>query len=581
MSGRVTRRLVVLAAAAPLSGLASGAARGQSGAPTPVGLLVSLGGQRIPATTELIRTTGFDAPGRGAARYVRLRREAFDAATWNSLVETRFRRRDATGAWFQLAEAEINSQQFGLYGDFDDRADRGADNRDALQEMLDFAGLQGGVCRVIAGPEGGDFLLRGQVRQHSGTTLRLGEGVTIWRGFNTAGSDKGAATIINANHLDMSAFVRPRKGPAGWEAAAVDSQIHIAGPGGFDVTRAIRAKTIAGNGYAGPHVSFVGVNGCSVRGTTSRLCCREWGFHFIANNLVFSDNTATGGTRLYEDGVHIQGGRGIVVSGNHIESGDDAFAFGGSYDLAISGVTGSGNTGRSEKGHLVRILQRREGLTAKAGASTQLVANIDFAASGEAGQSRNGLVRIETDPGAPRLIRNVRLRVDARQGDSRGHDQVNGAAVLIIGGYNIAIDGTIRNPLRQAVLVTGQADRIRLRGRFEAPQTAGFQTVELRDCGEVTLSGEIACGDRAGILASNVRALRLSALTVDRIPSGYGLARLQGRTQVYSGRGVRARRAPGATGTWGFRAEAPTARVQRAGDDLTGVDTAIAPPGRR
>lgn len=75
-----------------------------------VGLFSALGGMSIPVGTDVIQTSGYDAVGRGPARYT------LDSDQVTATA-TRTRAKSLNNRWFRLAEAVPNVTHLGAYGD--------------------------------------------------------------------------------------------------------------------------------------------------------------------------------------------------------------------------------------------------------------------------------------------------------------------------------------------------------------------------------------------------------------------------------------------------------------------------------
>lgn len=474
-------------------------------------------------------------------------------------------------------QENLSASDFEVAGDFDDAAAttlgdlaNHTDNTAPLQLMLDEAERRhGAICTVYPTASGANFLLLAQIRIPSNTTLKLSDGVKLWRGWNNTGSNKKDATVINKNHLEIGDFIVD-PGPYNWRAATIDKNVYVLGPGGFDVATVIRNDTMANNKYAGPHVSFVGVIGCGVNSTNSMRASRDWAFNFIGDNGIFNDNTLLGGEIVFEDGFHLYGGKNWRISGNYIESGDDAYAFGGNYNLAVSNIVGSANVGKSLNGHLLRILQFREGSTSGF-PNTEYVENFDFSVVGGGGLERNGVVRIDTNTNAPHLVRNLRLNINGTMGDAAAHDKVNAYGLMIFGGKNITVNGTISNPVRSGLFLRNGADEITLNLKVEAPQQIGFDCADIESCGEVTVNGVLYCNDRAGIRCASTDELTIGAMVKD-IPTNYGICRFFGINSLVA-RGAVGKVAASTSNTYGYRTETGSAVAMNLTNDDTSAMT--------
>ena len=73
-----------------------------------VGLFTQLSGLKIPAGTDLVRTSGYSVVGRGSATYV---------STTNTGA-TAWRVQTANGRWFELCEPKVSPRMLGAAGDY-------------------------------------------------------------------------------------------------------------------------------------------------------------------------------------------------------------------------------------------------------------------------------------------------------------------------------------------------------------------------------------------------------------------------------------------------------------------------------
>ena len=153
------------------------------------GPFLSLGQFRVPPGVRFIASTGFARDGdQGHARY----REVQPGEPGYG-VETRFRRRDAAGRWFELTETLVNPFMFGAKADYY-RAD-GSENRSATD---DSAAIQEAIDNfpTVFFPNRGrktGYLLR--------APLYLRPGSHLW-GKSTMGSTTvtaGATALISTN----------------------------------------------------------------------------------------------------------------------------------------------------------------------------------------------------------------------------------------------------------------------------------------------------------------------------------------------------------------------------------------------
>jgi hypothetical protein len=73
-------------------------------------------------------------------------------------------------------------------------------------------------------------------------------------------------------------------------------------------------------------MEFNFVKNCQFTGTRFRGIVDAWNTYFQGNDLIISNLDIDSGDTTGEDGIHVLGGRNIIISNCHIRSGDDCVA---------------------------------------------------------------------------------------------------------------------------------------------------------------------------------------------------------------------------------------------------------------
>lgn len=140
-----------------------------------VGSFATLGGLTIPLGTEMIRTSGYDTRGIGAAYYV---------AT-ATVGNNRWRKQSANGRWFELVETVVNLEMFGGVG--------GQDCQLAWDAMVAFMKATGAVASLLA------------------KTYFLNQ-ITLFNRMRLRGAG-ASATVLRPNNSAEPSFVTMEAGP--------------------------------------------------------------------------------------------------------------------------------------------------------------------------------------------------------------------------------------------------------------------------------------------------------------------------------------------------------------------------------
>lgn len=169
-----------------------------------------------------------------------------------------------------------------------------SDDATGIQAALDAAANGGGLVTFPAGT----FRTTRALKIGSNTTVQMTPQTTVLRDF--AVGDTWGATFCNAN-----------------QAQPGNTAITITGG-------VLRAK---GPSATGKHLGFRWVDGLRVEGTRFAGVYGDWNTALMGvSNVILTGLNMDSGTALYEDGIHISGGRLITISNCVIKCGDDAIS---------------------------------------------------------------------------------------------------------------------------------------------------------------------------------------------------------------------------------------------------------------
>jgi hypothetical protein len=175
----------------------------------------------------------------------------------------------------------------------------------------------------------------------------------------------------------------------------------------------------------------------------------NWTFALGGRNGRVVNNTLLGGTELFEDGIHLLHGQYWEISGNHVESGDDAIALGCTADSYVEAdpdpiryVTGFGNTVKSNKANALRIYTH----LGHTGTNWEITDVAFDGLTGTAGTTRNGGVLFDdNNGGVAGTSQHKRISLTGLQLKVGGtsHDDTNPVGVWISSGMDIKISGNV------------------------------------------------------------------------------------------------------------------------------------------
>jgi hypothetical protein len=194
-----------------------------------------------------------------------------------------------------------------------DTSDSGPTIQNAL-DQVEAAG--GGIVQLIDGDfyigpivdgDGGDHGLQ----IGSNTHLKMDPDVVLIRRFHGQGNEAGA-TIRNKEQ-DPDPNAEPPR-PA-------NTNIRVTGG-------TIRTQDTATDLNTGKHIGFAKANSVSIDDVRFRHVEDNWNVYFLdCSDVSITRLDIVSGTRLYEDGIHVTGGRRIIIADCDVQCGDDCIAF--------------------------------------------------------------------------------------------------------------------------------------------------------------------------------------------------------------------------------------------------------------
>ena len=227
----------------------------------------------------------------------------------------------------------------------------------------------------------------------------------------------------------------------------------------------------------------------------------DWAIDLMVSNCVVSDNIFLDAQNVFEDGIHVQGGWNIAVTGNHITSGDDAMIVASDADLPAKNIVYSGNSVNSQRGYMIKMN--------KPASSTNVYENIIFSGNGgSSGQTRNGGMYIRAVDQDEDINGVVVSDMAFQIGALADHTFTNSGTIVagfppgiyLEGGTNILLSTlTLPESQRYNIQADGVSDLRILDCTFGPPQltwftntaTNSFPTHSLyfEDCTNVLISG--------------------------------------------------------------------------------------------
>jgi polygalacturonase len=361
----------------------------------------------------------------------------------------------------------VSVKDFGAVGDgvTDDTA--------AIQAALDITGK-------ILIPKG-SYKTTSQLIIKSNTHLLLDKNAIILRAWSGgSGVRPDNCTIKNENALSNSELtVDP--GPA--VISTFDTNIHIEGGQWGHLNNDSTT-------YNGTHIGLIGVRYGSFTNSQFNTQAGEWNSQLWVENFNVSNvqvNTfLNDGITIYNDGIHVIGGKHISISDIFGGTDDDLIALGDNRNIPISDVSINNvvcNTGR----YPVRFIQIRGGSTSGFAAPTSLIERISVSnISGICGITNNGFMQFEIDGHTTYdlfkdiSVENVNLKIGSSLNPSarRGLD--------ILGGSRLSFSNlSLMSPVRDTVVASNANDLKFSNCYFDAPSQASDYSFKITSCNNV------------------------------------------------------------------------------------------------
>ena len=363
----------------------------------------------------------------------------------------------------------VSVKDFGAVGDgvTDDTA--------AIQAALNITGK-------ILIPKG-SYKTTSQLIIKSNTHLLLDKNAIILRAWSGgAGVRPDNCTIKNENALSNSQLtVDP--GPA--VISTFDTNIHIEGGQWGHLNNDSTT-------YNGTHIGLIGVRYGSFTNSQFNTQAGEWNSQLWVENFNVSNiqvNTfLNDGTTIFNDGIHVIGGKHISISDIFGGTDDDLIALGDNRNIPISDVSINNvvcNTGR----YPVRFIQIRGGSTSGFAAPTSLIERISVSnISGICGITNNGFMQFEIDGHTTYdlfkdiSVENVNLKIGSSLNPSarRGLD--------ILGGSRLSFSNlSLMSPVRDTVVASNANDLKFSNCYFDAPSQASDYSFKITSCNNVSV----------------------------------------------------------------------------------------------
>jgi polygalacturonase len=191
-----------------------------------------------------------------------------------------------------------------------------SDSRQTIQNALDqVEAAGGGIVQLIDGDfyigrsdgYGGDDGLQ----IGSNTHLKMDPDVVLIRRFHGQGTEAGATIRNKEQNPDPDAD----------PPILPNENIRVSGG-------TIRTQVAAAPGNGGKHIGFAKANSVAIDDVRFRHVEGNWNVYFHdCNDVSITRLDIVSGTRLFEDGIHVTGGRRIVIADCNVECGDDCIAF--------------------------------------------------------------------------------------------------------------------------------------------------------------------------------------------------------------------------------------------------------------
>jgi hypothetical protein len=487
-------------------------------------------------------------------------------------------RQAANGSYWYATHRRVNLLTWG--GDPTGVSDTSA----IINGILADLSLMGGGALVIPS---GQFRLAFQIIMPSNTELVFegGELVRDWQ--STSGDKRTCATIRNTNAIIWGIggyYIDP--GP--YVAGTRDTNIALRGKGAIRLSATLRAWVNAGG------ISPPGTNSASIAQLYFTACDyltisdglevesggRNWTISIDGDNALVTGISVTKGTNIYEDGVHVIGGKFGRIINNSIQSGDDAIAFGSNVNMPISDWVAGPNVVNAPNARAFAVFQKREGGTVAYAVSNSVIERISaIGITGLGGSVRNGPFLIRADTGTMGVIRDIKVDMNVRQGPIASHGLVNAQFITVENASDIEIRGRFRDAVRGGQII-GTSDNVYIAiDATDGFQQTGIAGLDHNATGRVVVSGKWAAGDRSIFTLSNATGvLDIVDLEASGIKTNFSLAELKS-TGTLRVKRSRARKAAAQTNTRLISVTTAGGILEiednDAGDMTTGVDLGV------
>ena len=417
-------------------------------------------------------------------------------------------------------------------------------------------------------PAGVDVRVTSQIIVYDNEVWQL-DG-NIIRDWTTAAADKyDKATIRNERALTFGTYAID---PGPYIPVSRNTGIKILGTGEIKNSAAVIAAIDPTVGpYAGPHLLFHASDNMHFGPITLRGPCADWATMIWGDNIHYDNTKVRDQALVFEDGFHIMGGSGHTGTVD-AESGDESLALGTNYNIGISAVSMT-VLADSAEGYAVKLVMNREGSTSAFGATTEKIKNIYINAVGTAGATRNGLVQVNVDAtnAVYDSVEDVTLDINLSRGAGT-HLGVNAYGIIMNGGKNIKMRGSIGGYLRSAILAH-DISSVDFDLDIAAPEVAGYDTVNITDGADVMIGGTIESSsdldgieltDTTAVVTATIKEIATSAAGITA--NGASVVRFNGKCN----------KATGATGTRGIGVNSTSSEIYIGNEsDLSGVDRAV------
>lgn len=392
------------------------------------------------------------------------------------------------------------------------------------------------------------FRVTSQLVIRGKTILRMGPQCVILRDWvGTPGAKYHNACFRNEN-APTTSQVGVNPGP--WVPSSTDDDIYIeAGrirPADSDCT---------GCGYW-----LMGTKNLTMRTPIVERTYEDWAFAIGGENFSITGFRVEQNAELFEDGMHILYGSGVVHA-DHVHSGDDCFAVGSNWNLPVDGVDIYMGTFYSERAFAIKVVQNREGSTAGYPTPDQVIQNVRFhSGSGKSGVLRNGQVWMTATTSG--LLSDITIDGVDIDADTETHDGANPYGVFCDKVRRLRIRAlTSKNARRHSFHLKDCPD-FELIGNVakDSQGSSSYRALEIEDS-----TGQVHGGQYTRTLTHPVRVAGASVVSFhgtlcDEIGNSLVGVLVEGTSEV-SFHGPRFRKASGATSSGGIRLNATTVMV--------------------